>query len=98
MTRCEAEARPQARHALRVLRRADTRSARVLFACAAAQERPAVRQRKEAMTQHKTCARCGVKLGDWRIYSRWTSNYYCVDAKACARRAAKRARLERVRA
>src|SRR3954462_12512773 len=103
MTRCEAEAacnaaaRQGAQHALRVLRRATTRrSARVLSACTAAQTRPAVRERKEAMTQHKTCARCGVKLGDWRIYSRWTHNYYCVHPNPCARRAARRARLESV--
>jgi hypothetical protein len=40
----------------------------------------------------KTCARCGKRLGERRIYSAWTKSYYCIDVDACGRRAKRRAR------
>jgi hypothetical protein len=42
----------------------------------------------------KRCARCGVRLRDLRIYSRWTHSYYCVDDKACGKRARRRQRAQ----
>lgn len=37
----------------------------------------------------KRCAICGkrIRSGELRVYSRWTGNSYCVDDKACFRRA-----------
>lgn len=41
------------------------------------------------MSAAKRCSRCGARLlaSKPRVYSRFTGSYYCVDDKACARRA-----------
>lgn len=41
------------------------------------------------MTAPKCCARCGIRLpaAKPRVHSRFTGSYYCIDVKACARRA-----------
>ena len=43
----------------------------------------------------KSCARCGKRLGEQRIFSSWTRSYYCVDIDACARRTKKKERARK---
>jgi len=42
--------------------------------------------RRPKITKNTRCARCGVRIRDVHIFSRFTGQFYCVDEKACEAR------------
>jgi len=53
---------------------------------------PRVEVVSAVLVTRKTCAKCGkAQRREHLVYSRWTRNRYCLDFKACDRRAARRA-------